>query len=95
MKQFYSEELRKKRGSFFIYKKFVILCMLNWRKWGFCTQILRMLYSFIISVIIEEINGKIDWDANPMPEYLYDVKEVSLSQNSVNDGCRDDCRAFL
>ena len=44
------------------------------------------LVSFIWSVVEEEINGSIDWDENPMPEYLYDVKEVGFSQTSVNDG---------
>lgn len=44
------------------------------------------LVSFIVSAIIDEVNGWIDWDKNPMPEYLYDVKEVGFSQTSVNDG---------
>lgn len=44
------------------------------------------LVSFIWSVVEEEINGSINWDENPMPEYLYDVKEVGFSQTSVNDG---------
>ena len=44
------------------------------------------LVSFIWSVVEEEINGSIDWDENPMPEYLYDVKVVGFSQTSVNDG---------
>ena len=44
------------------------------------------LVSFIVSVIREEVNGSINWDKNPMPEYLYDVKEVGFSQTSVNDG---------
>ncbi len=44
------------------------------------------LVSFIVSVIKEEVNGSINWDKNPMPEYLYDVKEVGFSQTSVNDG---------
>lgn len=44
------------------------------------------LGAFIVSVIVEEINGKIHWDKNPMPEYLYDVKEVGFSQTSVNEG---------
>lgn len=40
----------------------------------------------IASVIIEEINSSIDWDDNPMPAYLYDVKEVTINQTSENDG---------
>ena len=44
------------------------------------------LVSFIVSVIKEEVNGSINWKDNPMPAYLYDVKEVGFSQTSVNDG---------
>lgn len=44
------------------------------------------LVSLIVSAIIDEVNGWINWDKNPMPEYLYDVKEVGFSQASVNDG---------
>ena len=47
---------------------------------------ISFLVSFIWSVVEEEINGSIDWDENPMPKYMYDVKEVGFSQNSVNDG---------
>ena len=51
---------------------------------------ISFLVSFIWSVVEEEVNGRIDWDENPMPEYLYDVKEVGFSQNSVNDGIATD-----
>ena len=46
---------------------------------------LAVAVSYIAAVIDEYINGKIDWDDNPMPKYLYDVKEVTFSQNS-DDG---------
>lgn len=42
--------------------------------------------SLIVSAIKEDINGSINWDKNPMPEYLYDVKEVNFTQTSENDG---------
>ena len=47
---------------------------------------LSYLVSFVWSVIEEEVNGSINWDENPMPEYMYDVKEVGFSQTSENDG---------
>ena len=47
---------------------------------------LVLLTTYIVSVITEYVNGKIDWDANPMPEYLYDVKEVTFSQTSSGGG---------
>ena len=47
---------------------------------------LTILVAFIISAISEYNNNKIDWDDNPMPEYLYDVKEVTFTQTSQNGG---------
>ena len=44
------------------------------------------LVSLIVSVIDEEVNGSIDWEENPIPEYLYDVKEVGFSQTAENNG---------
>ena len=44
------------------------------------------LVSFVTSIILEEINGRIDWEDNSMPEFLYDVKEVCFEQASTNDG---------
>ena len=41
--------------------------------------------SFLISVIDKYVNGLIDWDDNPIPEYMYDIKEVTLRQSS-DDG---------
>ena len=50
-----------------------------------CTAAVALV-SFVLSVIIEEINGRIDWEKNPMPSYLYDVKEVNFFQTSANGG---------
>lgn len=45
-----------------------------------------ILVSFLISVISKAVNENIDWDDNPIPEYLYDVKEVGFTQTSSNQG---------
>ena len=50
---------------------------------------LAVAISYIVAVIQESIYGKIDWDDNPMPKYLYDVKEVTFSQSS-DDGITTD-----
>lgn len=42
------------------------------------------LIAYLISVLLED--DDIDWEDNPMPEYIYDVKEVGFSQTSTNDG---------
>lgn len=34
----------------------------------------------------EEDDTEIDWENNPIPQYIYDVKEVSFSQTSANGG---------
>lgn len=34
----------------------------------------------------EEDDTEIDWENNPIPEYIYDVKEISFSQTSSNGG---------
>ena len=47
--------------------------------------VLVVTVSYIVAVIDEWWNGKIDWEDNPMPKYLYDVKEVSFCQTS-DDG---------
>ena len=44
------------------------------------------LITYIIYAIDEEINGTVDWEANPIPEYIYDISEISFSQSSANDG---------
>ncbi|MBO5757277.1 MAG: hypothetical protein J6S28_06245, partial [Clostridia bacterium] len=46
---------------------------------------LAVAITYIVAVIQESIHGKIDWEDNPMPKYLYDVKEVTFSQSS-DDG---------
>ena len=44
------------------------------------------MITYLIYAIDKEINGTIDWDANPIPEYIYDISEISFSQSSANDG---------
>ena len=39
--------------------------------------------AYLVSVIVEEINGMIDWSKHPIPEYIYDVKEVI--NNAIDD----------
>lgn len=41
-----------------------------------------VLVFFLISIIVEEIQSNINWDKNPIPMYIYDVKEVTIRQNS-------------
>ena len=33
----------------------------------------------------EDIFGRIDWEDNPIPEYIYDVKDISIAQNGLAD----------
>ena len=47
--------------------------------------VLAVVVSYVVAVIDEWWNGKIDWENNPMPKYLYDVKEVTFCQTS-DDG---------
>ena len=42
--------------------------------------------SYIIMLKSEADDNEIDWENNPIPQYLYDVKEITLSQTSTNDG---------
>ena len=44
------------------------------------------LISYLIMLDFESDDNEIDWENNPIPEYLYDVKEVSFRQTSTNDG---------
>ena len=34
----------------------------------------------------DDEDNEIDWENNPIPEYIYDVKEIDFSQTSSNDG---------
>lgn len=44
-----------------------------------------LIGSYIMSAVSEWLNGKIDWDDNPIPEYIYDVREIGMQQTS-DDG---------
>ena len=44
------------------------------------------LISYIVMLVKDSNDNEIDWVNNPIPEYLYDVKEVAFSQSSTNDG---------
>ena len=46
--------------------------------------------TYLIYVIDAEINGTVDWEANPIPEYMYDVQEVSFAESSKNEGIKTD-----
>ena len=35
---------------------------------------------------LEDDDTEIDWENNPIPQYIYDVKEVSFNQTSTNEG---------
>ena len=41
--------------------------------------------SFIISRVQDWWSKKIDWDSNPIPEYIYDIKEINLIETSSSD----------
>lgn len=45
-----------------------------------------IVVTFIIMTKLEDDDTEIDWENNPIPEYIYDVKEVSMHQTSTNDG---------
>lgn len=58
---------------------------------------ITVLVSWLISVIDEAVNGTIDWDEEPMPEYLYDVRDITFLQKSENEGIATEyvkCPAF-
>lgn len=40
---------------------------------------------YLVAAIDEWINGLIDWDDYPIPDYIYDVKDVTIRQTSEND----------
>ena len=42
--------------------------------------------AYWIMCIEDDEDKEIDWENNPIPEYIYDVKEVSFSQTSTNEG---------
>ena len=44
------------------------------------------LVTLIIYLVDEDENNKVDWEANPIPEYMYDVREVGFAGASKNDG---------
>ena len=45
---------------------------------------ITLLVTLIWSLVEKSGEEDVDWDKNPMPEYLYDVKEVSFSQSSTD-----------
>ena len=48
--------------------------------------LLAIVVTLIIMTKLENDDTEIDWENNPIPEYIYDVKEVSMHQTSTNDG---------
>ena len=48
------------------------------------------LISYIIYAVDKAINGSVDWEANPIPEYMYDVQEVGFTEVSENEGIATD-----
>lgn len=42
--------------------------------------------TFWIMSVFENEDTEIDWENNPIPQYIYDVKEINFSQTSSNDG---------
>lgn len=70
------------------------VCSIIGGPWTFLIAItavaITVLVSWLVSIISKEINDKIDWDSNPMPEYIYDVREVSFRQKSENEGINTD-----
>lgn len=51
---------------------------------------LAVLVSYIMYIVDEDDRNSVDWDANPIPEYIYDVKEVGFTGTSENDGIETD-----
>ena len=51
---------------------------------------LAVLVSYIMYVVDENNRNSVDWEANPIPEYIYDVKEVGFTGTSKNEGIETD-----
>ena len=47
--------------------------------------VLCLVISYIVAVVKDAYEDKIDWENNPMMEYMYDVKEATFEQTS-DDG---------
>ena len=56
---------------------------------GLLIVALMVLITLVISVIVDAVQSNIDWDDNPIPMYIYDVKEVTINQAS-DDGISTD-----
>lgn len=48
--------------------------------------LITVAISYFVMLDQEDDDTDIDWENNPIPKYLYDVKEISLRQTSTNDG---------
>ena len=48
------------------------------------------IVSYIIYVVDEAKRNSVDWEANPIPEYIYDVQEVGFTGVSKNEGIETD-----
>ena len=48
----------------------------------FVATLVVALISYAVYCIYESWNNKVDWSENPIPEYIYDVKEVSFASSS-------------
>ena len=54
------------------------------------TAALVTIVSYIMYVIDENNRNTVDWEKNPIPEYMYDVQEVGFSGSSKNEGIETD-----
>lgn len=48
------------------------------------------IVSYIIYIVDEDKRNSVDWEANPIPEYMYDVQEVGFTGTSQNEGIETD-----
>lgn len=48
--------------------------------------LIAIVITFIVMTKLENDDTEIDWENNPIPQYIYDVKEVNMHQTSTNDG---------
>ena len=48
------------------------------------------IVTYVIYVIDEKMNNTVNWEKNPIPEYIYDVQEVGFVGASKNEGIEAD-----
>lgn len=48
--------------------------------------LITIVVSYLVLINSEDNDNDIDWKDNPIPHYIYDVKEISFNQTSTNDG---------